>query len=66
MSDNERITDLEIKLTHQERLLEDLNQVIIEQAEELDALRRAVDGLTQHAASDPPAIGPGDEKPPHY
>ncbi len=35
-----RIIDLEIRLTHQDRLLEELNDVIIEQRRLIDDLRK--------------------------
>ena len=63
MSDSERITELEIKVTHQERLLETLNQVIIDQAKAVAALKRTVEQLE---ANNQLPVGPGDEKPPHY
>ncbi len=63
MSDSERITELEIKVTHQERLLETLNQVIIDQAKAVAALKRTVE---QFEANNQLPVGPGDEKPPHY
>ena len=66
MSDSERITELEIKITHQELLLDALNQVVIDQANQIDALKRAVEQIEHHGATGPPEIGPADEKPPHY
>jgi uncharacterized coiled-coil protein SlyX len=54
---------LEIKVTHQERLLETLNQVIIDQAKAVAALKRTVEQLE---ANNQLPVGPGDEKPPHY
>ncbi len=61
---DERLTELEIKLTHQEHLLETLNQVIIEQQAELESMRarlarfeRTVSNLEEEPANEPP---------PHY
>lgn len=49
-----RITELEIRLTHQDRLLEELNSVVIEQQDLLDRLRREVGALTQRLAESVP------------
>jgi len=62
----ERLREMEIKVTYQERLLEELNQVVIEQGKELDGLRRRVELLTDRVkAATPPEEVP-DEPPPHY
>jgi uncharacterized coiled-coil protein SlyX len=60
----ERVTELEIKVTHLERLVETLNSVLIAQRGELDALAKRVAALEDqlHAALDEPTDGP----PPHY
>lgn len=56
MSDDHvnRITELEIRLTHQDRLLEELNEVIVEQRELLDRLNRDVQVLTQRLIESTP------------
>ena len=63
-SSDDRLTELEIKLTHHERLLETLNQVIIDQQAEIDRLKqhvehfeRVVSGMQEEPANEPP---------PHY
>ncbi|MBN4059032.1 SlyX family protein [Endomicrobium sp. AH-315-J14] len=66
MSDNDRITELEIKLTHQEDLLETLNQVVIEQAKQIESLKRSIEHLEHQGSGDDNQAGPADEKPPHY
>ena len=66
MADDDRIIELEIKLTHQDRLLEALNDVVVEQANQIDELRRAVAGLEKGGGGAALPIGPADEKPPHY
>lgn len=67
---NDRITNLEELLAHQQRLLDDLNAVVTMQRDEIDALsadharlRVTVQRLVQHheGAEDQP-----DERPPHY
>ena len=44
-SDAERVTELEIRYTHQQQLLEDLNEALIDANKEIDALRRRVEKL---------------------
>lgn len=60
----QRITELEIKLTHQERLLDTLNEVIIEQRADIDALKKRLDAygrVLESLGEDAP-----NEPPPHY
>ena len=64
----QRLTDLEIKASFTEVLVDDLNQVIVRQQQQLDALLREVAHLRQQA----PEGNMGtfrslrDELPPHY
>jgi SlyX protein len=65
----DRLTQLEIKASYSEDLLDHLNQTVIEQQRQIDALMREVVHLRQQA----PAAGDGqpfrslrDELPPHY
>ena len=63
-----RLTELEIKASFNEDLLEQLNQVIIRQQQQIDALLREVAELRQRV----PDVGSGvfsragDDLPPHY
>lgn len=63
-----RFTDLEIKASFQEDLLEELNQTVFRLRQQIDLLSRDVLQLRQQA----PAAGAGvsggarDELPPHY
>lgn len=65
----ERIINLETKLTHQEDTLEQLSQVLYEQQKTIDKLELLLTKLTQKLVE---VIGEGDseirgnEKPPHY
>lgn len=64
-----RITDLEIKLTHQDDLLEQLNQVIISQQQQIDLLEQKVESLmgTGKSISGVGVKDISDEvPPPHY
>ena len=63
-----RLTELEIKASFSEDLLEQLNQVVIRQQQQIDALLRHVAQLRQQM---PEAGGgvfsrAGDDLPPHY
>ncbi len=64
----ERITDLEVHLAHQSRLLEELDEIVRRQADEIDVLRRRLAGAVQRLSEmqnqgDAP---PASQKPPHY
>jgi len=64
-----RITDLEIRLTHQESTLEELNDTIIHQQRDIDKLQRGIIALTDQLRSlqQSPAAPQGEETPPpHY
>lgn len=60
-----RLTELEIRYTHQARLLDELDGVVLEQRRVIDRLVQEVTRLRDRldAASDE---APGDEPPPHY
>jgi SlyX protein len=63
-----RLTDLEIKVSYQEDLLDQLNQVIVRQQQEIDWLMREVRQLREQV---PEGAGQaitrdGAELPPHY
>jgi uncharacterized coiled-coil protein SlyX len=59
----ERLTALEIRYTHLERQLEDLNQVVVDQQKLVDRLVKEVTALRTTAGG--VKVG-GDEPPPHY
>lgn len=63
-----RLTELEIKASFGDDLLEQLNQVIIRQQQQIDLLIREVGRLCQPAddASAVSAGRAGDDLPPHY
>jgi SlyX protein len=64
----QRLIDLEIKASHQEAVLESLQQTVYEQQKALDALERKLTRLAKLAdgGDSGPDIGPANEKPPHY
>lgn len=63
-----RLTDLEIKASFTEDLVEQLNQIIIRQQQDLDALARQIgqlrDQLPEAGTGQP--RGARDDLPPHY
>ena len=64
----QRLTDLEIKSGFGEDLLDQLNQRVIEQQAQIDALMREVIALRQQQTDTQPAgfRSLRDELPPHY
>ncbi len=66
---NARIEALEMRLAHQDRMLEDLNETITRQWKEIDGLNRQVarldDQLREVQASAGAGEGP-EPPPPHY
>jgi SlyX protein len=67
VSHEDRFVDIELKLVHQEDLVESLNQVVYQQTRRIDQLEAMVNQLAEHirnsAQSGP---GAGHELPPHY
>jgi SlyX protein len=69
VSDEERLIDIEIKLTHQEDTVEKLNQVVCRQQQKIDHLEALCEALIRHVKelSDNAAEQrTTDEPPPHY
>jgi SlyX protein len=64
----DRFIDIEIKLAHQEDLVESLNQMVYEQQKRMDKLEALCAALAQHIRDGATQGGPnaGNEKPPHY
>ena len=69
---NQRLTDLEIKASFSEDLLDQLNQIIVRQQQEIALLQRDVRELRlQSSEGRPDGASPAprqasDELPPHY
>ena len=67
MSDDNRFIDIEIKVAHQENLVDSLNQTVYEQGRRIDQLEAMVAKLAEHVRGLRDAgQGPLNEKPPHY
>jgi SlyX protein len=64
----QRLIDLEIKLSYSEDLLDELNKIVARQQQHIDLLLREVAALRdQVSESSPPAFRSlRDELPPHY
>nr|WP_316642681.1 SlyX family protein [uncultured Roseateles sp.] len=63
-----RLTELEIKASFSEDLLDQLNQIIVRQQQQIDLLMREIARLGQQGApgDGPTARSLRDELPPHY
>ena len=63
-----RLTELEIKASFTDDLLESLNQIIVRQQQQIDRLERQIAQLQQHSAEagTPAFRSLRDELPPHY
>ena len=65
-----RLEKLEFELAHLNRLYDQLNEVVTEQAMRLDSqsrtIRRLTDQLNELKEKPLPMSDPLDEKPPHY
>ena len=60
----QRIVDLELRFMRTEKLLDDLNDVVIDQRREIDRLNLEVRSLREHAAANEESVK--NERPPHY
>ncbi|GAB6094548.1 hypothetical protein JCM14469_08000 [Desulfatiferula olefinivorans] len=67
--DNQRLIDIETKLAYQERMIAELNAVVIEQQKALDDIQTAnrvlIDRIRELSENLAEPMG-GHEKPPHY
>ncbi|WP_114652379.1 SlyX family protein [Polynucleobacter necessarius] len=64
----DRITNLEIKLSFTEDLIDQLNQTIYKQQQQIEFLYRELKSIKEQASSGDGAsnTNPKDEVPPHY
>lgn len=63
----DRFIEIEIKLVHQEDLVESLNQIVYEQQKRIDKLEALCGALAQHLSDDSQGgLNTVNEKPPHY
>lgn len=67
--EEDRLVDIEIKLTRQEDLLDTLNQTVFRQQEkiqELESLCLALAQRLKEVQQGVAEVGPANEPPPHY
>ncbi|GGB96233.1 SlyX family protein [Pseudoduganella buxea] len=62
----ERFIDIEIKLAHQEDLVESLNERIYEQQKQIDKLEHMLANLAERIRTTDSTQAPINERPPHY
>jgi SlyX protein len=64
----QRLIDLEIKLSFTEDLVDDLNQIVVRQQQQIDLLVRELTALRQQAGDNTSGTFRSlrDELPPHY
>ncbi len=67
MNAEDRFVDIEIKLAHQEDLVESLNQMVYLQGRRIDQLEALVGKLGEHIRDNAhTGQNPSNDKPPHY
>ena len=64
MSLDERIVELEVRATYQDKLIAQLDEVIRELATRVETLEWQLAELKASASTGP--LGPADDPPPHY
>jgi SlyX protein len=60
----DKIVDLEVRIAYQDKLIAELDSVVVEFTRRLEVLERQVSDLRESAAERP--VGPSNEAPPHY
>ena len=63
---DDKIIELEIRITYQDKLIAELDSVVCEFTKRLQTLERHIADLRESASGLSAAVGPGDEPPPHY
>jgi uncharacterized coiled-coil protein SlyX len=64
--DAERLTDLEIKVAYQDKLIADLEALVRSFGVRLEELSRELKQLKEAVRSPEAPVGPANEPPPHY
>jgi SlyX protein len=66
-TNDERLIELEVKLSHQEIAIEELQKSLFEQHLTIERLEKKLKLLLDRVeGSLNPEVGPGNQKPPHY
>jgi len=66
---NNRLTELETKISYQDHTIGELNDVVVRQQRQIDRLEKALERLRQHLkqGNNPELARPDEEiPPPHY
>lgn len=63
---DERLMDLEIKVSFQEKQIEDLQKLVDEQYSVIEKMEKMMKVVTETIKSNDPSILTGHYKPPHY
>ncbi len=63
---DERIIELEVKIAYQDKIIADLDEVLRTFTTRVEELTRELAELKESIKADQSAIGPANEKPPHY
>jgi SlyX protein len=67
MSDTQRLTTIEERYAHLEKLVTELSDVVYRQQQELDSLRHQLATIKERVGGDPGIVDPAQhERPPHY
>lgn len=67
VSQEDRFVNIEIKLAHQEDMVDQLNQVVYQQSKRIDLLEAMVQQLAEHIRNNAQSgQNPVNEPPPHY
>jgi len=69
VSDEDRLIDIEIKLSRQEDLVEELNKLVYRQQQKIDQLDKLCEALLRHIrelSDTATERSAANEKPPHY
>jgi len=70
MIDEERLVDIELKLTHQEDTVDALNKIVYEQQKKIDELEKLLTALARQVKDTANSVGEPrtieNERPPHY
>ena len=68
--DDNRLIDIETRISYQEKIIRDLNDVVIEQQNQIDSMSQVLDTLLKQVYDHSQILcgtgAPADEKPPHY
>ena len=69
MNTDDRLTELEIRFSHQDLFLKELNEIVVDQQKVIERLEKEILDLKRSLNSDADVSGNRtlkDDKPPHY